>query len=170
MKRSADLNISVERISDHALGYRCTNADPDGRYRITKEVIGDPHLPCLLQRTRITGASKSFLSNLKLFDLCAPHLEIGGAGNNEYIAIANGQRILMAQKNGKCLALGATVPFSHVSCGYVGSSDGWTDLQNFKMDWEFDSASEGNVALTGPWLGVKAKNSPWPGVSAFAED
>ena len=144
-----DLKVSVERISDHALGYRCTNSDPEGRYAITKEVIGDPHLPCLLQRTRITGASKSFLANLKIFALCAPHLEIGGAGNNAYIAIANGQRILMAQKGSKWLAMGATVPFSCVSCGYVGSSDGWTDLQNFTMDWEFDKASDGNVALTG---------------------
>ena len=144
-----DLKVSVERISDHTLGYRCTNADPDGRYAITKEVIGDPHLPCLLQRTRITGASKSFLANLKIFALCAPHLEIGGAGNNAYTAIANGQRILMAQKGSKWLAMGATVPFSRVSCGYVGSSDGWTDLQNFTMDWEFDKASDGNVALTG---------------------
>lgn len=36
-----DLKIPVERISNHALGYRCTNADPDGRYTITKGVIGD---------------------------------------------------------------------------------------------------------------------------------
>ena len=143
-----DLKASVERISDHALGFRCTNADPGGRYTITKEVIGDPHLPCLLQRTRIAGKNKSFLANLKIFALCAPHLEIGGARNNAYIAIANGQRILMAQKGSKWLAMGATVPFLRVSCGYVGSSDGWTDLQNFKMDWEFDKASDGNVALT----------------------
>ena len=80
-----DLKVSVERISDHALGYRCTNADPDGRYTITKELIGDPHLPCLLHHTRITGKEKSFLANLKIFALCAPHLEIGGAGNNGYI-------------------------------------------------------------------------------------
>ena len=144
-----DLKISVERISDHALGYRCTNTDPEGRYTITKEVIGDPHLPCLLQHTRISGADKSFLANLKIFALCAPHLEMGGAGNNAYTALAGGQRILMAQKGSKWLAMGATVPFSRLSCGYVGSSDGWTDLQNFKMDWEFDRASDGNVALTG---------------------
>jgi len=156
-KEKRDLKASVDRISDHALGYRCTNADPDGRYTITKEVIGDPHLPCLLQRTRITGPSKSFLDNLKIFALCAPHIEIGGAGNNAYIAIANGQRILMAQKGSNWLAMGATVPFSRVSCGYVGSSDGWTDLQNFKMDWEFDKASDGNVALTAQldWSGDK---------------
>ena len=143
-----DLKVSVERLSDHSLGYRCTNTDPQGRYTIIKEIIGAPHAPCLLQRTRITG-DHSFLANLKIFALCAPHLEVGGAGNNAYIMSANGQRILMAQKNGKWLAMGATIPFSHLSCGYVGSSDGWTDLQNYKMDWEFEKASDGNVALMG---------------------
>jgi glucoamylase len=145
-----DLTVLMERISDHALGYRCTNADPDGRYTITKEIIGDPHLPCLLQRTQISSKDSAFLAGLKIFALCAPHLEIGGAGNNGYITIANGRRILMAQKGDKWMAMGATVPFSHLSCGYVGASDGWTDLhEDFKMDWEFERASDGNIALTG---------------------
>ena len=143
-----DLTLAVERISDHALGYRCINHDPGGRYTITKDVITDPHLPCLLQRTRLTGNDTDFVQSLKLFALCAPHLEIGGAGNNAYIAIANGQRILMAKKGSKWMAMGANVPFLRLSCGYVGASDGWTDLQNFNMDWEFDQASDGNVALT----------------------
>jgi glucoamylase len=145
-----DLTVRMERISDHALGYRCTNADPDGRYTITKEVIGDPHLPCLLQHTQITSKDSAFLAGLKIFALCAPHLEIGGAGNNGYITIANGRRILMAQRADKWMALGATVPFSHLSCGYVGTSDGWTDLhEDFKMDREFARAGDGNIALTG---------------------
>lgn len=46
------------------------------------------------------------------------------------------------------MAMGTTLAISHLSCGYVGLSDGWTDLQNFTMDWEFDKASEGSVALT----------------------
>jgi glucoamylase len=145
-----DFAVNIERISDHVLGYRCINSDRDGRYTITKEIIGDPHLPCLLQRTRITGTDKAFLADLKIFALCAPHLEVGGSANNGYIALANGQRILMAQKGNKWMAMGATVPFSHLSCGYVGVSDGWTDIHgNFKMDWEFDCASDGNIALTG---------------------
>lgn len=140
----------MERLSNHALGFRCSNRDPDGRYIIRKEVISDPHLPCLLVRTSITGKDKSLLHKLKLFALCAPHLEIGGAGNNGYIVLANGIRILMAHKEDKWMALGATVPFSRLSCGYVGSSDGWTDLHDdFTMDWEFDSAPDGNIALTG---------------------
>ena len=40
--------------------------------------------------------------------------------------------------------------FRKLSCGYVGTSDGWTDLaHNFKMDWEYDTALDGNIALTG---------------------
>jgi len=145
-----DLAVKMERISDHVLGYRCINADTKGRYTITKYVIGDPHLPCLLQRTRISGKDKTSLTDLKLFALCAPHLEGGGSGNNGYVTSANGQRVLMAQRGGKWMAMGATVPFLHLSCGYVGISDGWTDLHDdFRMDWEFERASDGNIALTG---------------------
>jgi glucoamylase len=145
-----DLTVKMERISDHALAYRCVNADPDGRYTITKEIISHPYHPCLLTRTSLTGKDEAFLANLKLFALCAPHLEVGGYGNNGYIVLADGQRILMAHKGGKWMAMAATVPFAHLSCGYVGASDGWTDLHHdFKMDWEFTSAPDGNIALTG---------------------
>jgi glucoamylase len=145
-----DLTVKMERIYDHVLGYRCTNADADGRYSITKDIIGDPHLPCLLQRTRISGKDKTSPTNLRLLALCAPHLEGGGSGNNGYVTSANGQRILMAQRGGKWMAMVATVPFLRVSCGYVGVSDGWTDLHDdFKMGWVFERASDGNIALTG---------------------
>jgi len=77
-----DLTVKMERISDHVLGYRCINADAKGRYTITKDIIGDPHLPCLLQRARISGKDRSSLTDLKLFALCAPHLEGGGSSNN----------------------------------------------------------------------------------------
>jgi glucoamylase len=143
------LKHKFERLSDHALGYRCTNSDPDGRYAIVKEMITDPHLACVLQRTKLTG-DEAFISQLQLYALCAPHLEVGGWGNNGYVAELNGRKILMAQKEGTWLALAASVPFSRTSCGYVGRSDGWTDLSgNFQMDWEFDHANDGNTALTG---------------------
>jgi glucoamylase len=143
------LKSKFERLSDHTLGYRCTNSDPEGRYGSVKEIITSPHLACVLQRTKITG-DKAFISKLHLFALCAPHLEVGGWGNNGYVAELDGRKILMAQKDGTWLALAANVPFIRTSCGYVGSSDGWTDLaHNFQMDWEFDHATDGNIALTG---------------------
>jgi glucoamylase len=117
------LNSKFERLSDHALGYRCTNSDPHGRYALMKEIITDPHLACVLQRTKVTG-DETFVSKLRLYALCAPHLEVGGWGNNGYVVELSGRKILMAQKQGTWLALAATVPFSRVSCGYVGRSDG----------------------------------------------
>jgi len=139
----------VERMWSHALGYRITNWDSQGRYSVIKEVISDPYLSCILQRTQLKGLPET-ISQLKLYVLCAPHLEVGGWGNNARVTQVAGRQILTAQKGGTWLALGATVPFARLSCGYVGASDGWTDLaDNFQMDWEFDQALNGNVALMG---------------------
>jgi glucoamylase len=56
-----------------------------------------------------------------------------------------GRKILAAQKGAIWLTIAATIPFTRLSCGYVGQSDGWTDLaENFQMDWEFDEALDGN--------------------------
>ncbi len=143
------LLTKVERLSRHALEYRITNTDPEGRYAIVKDILTDPHLSCVLQRTHLVG-DQHFLSRLRLYILCAPHIEVGGRGNNAYVVEVAGRQILAAEKRGTWLALAATAPFARLSCGYVGRSDGWTDLaDNFQMDWEFDCALDGNVALTG---------------------
>ena len=58
--------------------------------------------------------------------------------------------MLTAHKGGTWLVLAASVPFLRCSCGYVGTTDGWQDLaHDFRMDWEFDCAPDGNIALTG---------------------
>jgi glucoamylase len=143
------LESKIEPMWTHGLGYRITNCDPQGRYTVIKEVIADPHLSCILQHTKLTQESE-FISQLHLYTLCAPHLEVEGRGNNGYVVEVAGHLILTAEKEGTWLALGATIPFTRLSCGYVGESDGWTDLaDNFQMDWEFDSAVDGNLALTG---------------------
>ncbi len=144
-----DLDFNIERIADDALGYRCTNTDPGGRYAIVKDVIVNAHLPCLLQRTRLTASEAATLETLHLYVLCAPHLEVAGYGNTGYVKWVNGRRLLMAHKGGTWLAMGATAPFARTSCGFVGASDGWTDLHDdYVMHWEFDTASDGNIALT----------------------
>jgi len=143
------LKSDTDRLSPNVLGYRIKNSDPDGRYAIIKEIITNPHQPCVIQKTRIVG-DDDFLSKLSFYLLCAPHLEVGGAENNGYIVNVAGREILAAEKNGRWLALAANVPFSKLSCGYVGYSDGWTDLnENLVMDWEYDQATDGNIALTG---------------------
>jgi len=143
------LRPSVRRLSPHALGFHVRSEDPDGRYAIDKEVIASPHLPALLERVRFEVAP-AWRSRLQCYVLCAPHLDGGGWGNTARVLEVGHRKVLTATKGGSALALAASVPFRRLSCGFVGRSDGWTDLaENFTMDWEFASASDGNVALTG---------------------
>ncbi len=144
-----DLVTRLDPLSDHALGFRVTNTDREERYRITKEIVADPHQACLLIRTCLDGRP-SLVPSLRLFALCAPHLEVGGWGNTAEVITVSDRRLLIAHKGTTWLALGATIPFVRCSCGYVGVNDGWHDLHdNLEMDWEFDYAPDGNVALTG---------------------
>ena len=143
------LDNTHECLAPDALGYRITNVDPEGRYRIVKEVIADPHQDCVLVHTRLE-ADADLLAKLRLFALLAPHLEVGGRGNNGNVVQTNWGKVLTAHKGGTWLVLAASVPFLRCSCGYVGTTDGWQDLaHDFRMDWEFDSAPDGNIALTG---------------------
>ena len=140
----------VELLDPGALGFKITNTDPAGRYTIEKQIIGDPHLNCLLIHTRFNVAPE-WQGRLHLYVICAPHLDIGGWHNNGEVFHAKGQSVLLAYRENVHLALGAGgAGFSKLSCGYVGASDGWTDLaHNLKMDWEYDTALDGNIALTG---------------------
>ncbi len=143
------LYTKTERLTSHVLGYRVINSDPERRYTITKEIITDPRDSCILQHTKLTG-DPQLLAKLRLYALCAPHLSVGGGNDRAAVIEAAGWKILTAQEGDNWLAMAATVPFTRLSCGYVGESDGWTDLaDNWQMDWEFDEAKAGNVALTG---------------------
>ncbi len=144
------LESHCEREFEHALGYRVTSVDPQEGYTLDKEIISDPHLPCLLIHVRLTTRRSPAQPKLRLFVLAAPHLEVGGWGNTGQVVKVLGRDVLTAQKGGNALAVAATAPFVQSSVGFVGKSDGWTDLaDNFQLDWEFDSATNGNVALIG---------------------
>jgi glucoamylase len=143
------MESTTEWIEHHTLGVKIAKRDIQGRYVIEKEIVTDPHAACVLVRTRLSAAPE-LLPRLRLFALLAPHLEGGGAGNSGYVAQLGDREVLVATKGAVWLALGATVPFRRCSCGYVGASDGWTDLmKNREMDWSFDAAEDGNIALTG---------------------
>jgi len=144
-----ELLTSFEYIHPEAMGIRYINRDPDGRYSLTKEIICDPHHSVLLTRVRLEG-QKDLVPRLKVYALLAPHLDGGGAGNSARAVDVAGYKVLLAWKNQWSLAMGASCGFSRVSCGFVGASDGWRDLKdNFRMDWEFGSATNGNLAVVG---------------------
>ena len=144
-----DMVSETGYLSDHGLGARIVCADREGRYRLLKQVISDPHQPGVLIDVQLEG-DPSLLEKLHLYVLLAPHLAVGGWGNNGNAALIVGHEFLTAHKDGYWLALGATVPFVARSCGYVGLTDGWQDLRaNYRLDHQFSAADNGNIALTG---------------------
>ena len=143
-----NMRSEIECLGPVGLGFKITNYDREGRYTIEKQIIGDPHLSCLLVHTKF-NVMPEWRGRLHLYVLCAPHLQIGGWHNNAVVLHARGRQALMAYREDKFLALLATAHFERLSCGYVGVNDGWTDLANhLTMEYAYDSALDGNVALT----------------------
>jgi glucoamylase len=83
-------------IAEAALGFEVINCEKEGRYSIRKTVLGDPHQNCLLVRTRLE-APAALLPKLRLYVLCAPHLEIGGWHNNGEVLQIRGLSSLIFQ-------------------------------------------------------------------------
>ena len=145
-----DLDHKVEYPEQNVLLYRLTNSDRNGRYRLIKEIIGEPHSSVLLMQTRLEILDEKLRGKLRLYALLAPHLKGTGENNSARCHDTEGRKLFQAERDDVHMVLGCAPDFTRRSVGYVGSSDGWQDLMdNFKMDWSFEQAENGNIALTG---------------------
>ncbi|TLD69400.1 glucoamylase [Phragmitibacter flavus] len=145
-----DLLHEVEYPEKDCLFYRLTNSDKDGRYRLVKEVLADPHRSVVLVKSRLEVLDEALKGKLRVFALMAPHLEGRGKGNSAWVCDFAGRRLLRAERGRTFLALGCDRDFVKRSAGFVGVSDGWQDvMQHRGMEWEYGKAENGNVALTG---------------------
>ncbi len=145
-----DLDHEIEYPERDCLFYQLTNSEPGGRYRVVKHVLTDPHRSVLFVHTKLEVLDETLRGKLRLYALLAPHLGGFGAGNSGSCSEIGDDKLLHAQRKNVHLLMACSSGFSRRSIGYVGFSDGWQDLMdNFKMDWEFHSAENGNIALTG---------------------
>jgi glucoamylase len=123
-----DLESAISYIEEHTLGYHIESTDRERRYRLVKEIIADPHQPCVLIHSRVEAATELATRLRILYALLAPHLEVGGWGNSARRLRISDNTILLAWKDRTYLAMGTNAGFIEASCGYVGVSDGWQDL------------------------------------------
>jgi len=100
-----DLKSEISYIDEHTLGHHIESADGDRRYRLIKEIIADPHQPCVLVHMRIE-ATEEWAGRLHMYALLAPHLEVGGWGNSARRLRIGGKTILLAWKGRTYLAMG----------------------------------------------------------------
>ena len=145
-----DLDHRTEMPEKNVLLFRMTNSERHGRYRIIKEVIAEPHSSVLLMHSRLEILDESLRGKLRLYALLAPHLKGTGQHNSAWWHDPEGRKFIRARRQDTHMVFGAFPDFTRRSVGYVGTSDGWRDLKdNFKMDWEYQQAENGNVALMG---------------------
>jgi glucoamylase len=145
-----DLLHKTEYPEENSLFYRLTNSDREGRYRLVKEIVVDPHTSVLLMHTRLEILDEKLRGKLRLYALLAPHMKGTGKNNSAHLCGVGGRKLIEARREDIDMSFGCAPDFTRRSVGYVGFSDGWQDLMdNFKMDWEFDEAVDGNIALIG---------------------
>ena len=129
-KRHAESRI--EPLEDGVPAYRVVNAARDGIYRIEKRILVDPDRETVLQDIIFTPGAGS-AADFRLYALLAPHLVNAGMHNTAWIDDYKGVTMLFATGGyGICLALASSVGFSAATAGYVGVSDGWTQLQRHR--------------------------------------
>lgn len=139
----------IEMLAPRVPGFRLTNRCLHERYEISKVVLADPSRPVLLQLVTFRPILGD-LSDYGLYALLAPHISNQGSGNSGWVGDYKGIPMLFAARERTALALACSVPFAKASCGYVGVSDGWQDVNAHKrMTWLYPEATDGNIALTG---------------------
>jgi glucoamylase len=145
-----DLEHKTEYPEKNALFYRLTTIAPGGRYKITKDVITDPHLSVFLMSVQFEIVDESLRNKLRAYALLAPHVKGLGQHNSSQFSNVDGRKFFHVQREDIHMTFGTVPDFKRRSVGYVGFSDGWQDLMHdFKMSWEFERALDGNVALLG---------------------
>ncbi len=128
--------------------YKIINTCIENNYRIEKEIITDPFRNSVLQKTNFTSLKRK--NEFHLYALLAPHLGNHGAGNTAWVGDYKGFPMIFAYRDGVALAFACNIFWKNSSVGFVGSSDGWQDLnKNKELSICYQNAENGNVALTG---------------------
>ncbi len=146
-ERTATVSTTEYLHADNAgrplsLAYKITNTDREGKYRIEKHLFTDPDRQVLFVRVIFTASEE----NITPYILLNPDVKATGSGDVAYVT-----RDFLNAREGHdlFLSLKCSAGFVKSSAGFVGRSDGWQDLhQDRSLDWEYDWADGGNVAMT----------------------
>jgi glucoamylase len=134
--------------------YRVITEDPAHEFEIEKRIFTDPDRNALILRVKITAGS----GPVTPYAILEPHMANTGGGDFAE-ASANG---LYAHEGAVHLALRPSAPFETASAGFLGASDGLTDLKaNGRLTHAYASTGDtaGAVVLTGALPTIAAGQS-----------
>lgn len=135
-----DLEHQVQIISPSLV--KIINVDKKNKYRITHTFYPHKSSAVLIDEIEIETSQ----SELKFYLLTNPQLNNTAA--NDSVKTSDGGFVFHERKTK--LLITTNVGFIKKSVGFVGFSDGYQDLvHDFTMDFDFTSATNGNVASMG---------------------
>src|SRR5947209_5972353 len=138
-----DTSHTLVGTDARSLSYQQVNTDAARRFRIVKTYTTDPGRSVLLMRVHFESLTNQPLHLYVLYD---PSL----SGNGDDDSGSTVGSTLVASDASASSALMSSPAFTKTSSGYLGTSDGWSDLSsNYAMDWNYNSAPDGNVMQTG---------------------
>ena len=153
-------NYTVKQADPRSMRWQIETENQQHGWQISKQVFTDSQQDALIQRVTFRASQGKTLGDFKLYLLFKPALDNTASHNTAQTLPTAGSLALVASHQLRSSALLSSLPW-HVqngvpmlSNGFVGQSDGWTDLlgkSGHTMDWTFDQASDGNVAQMG-WL------------------
>jgi len=133
----------VTRLVDaSSLLYQQIDTEQSGRWRLTITYVTDPARSSLLLNAKFESLTHV---PYQLYVYYNPSLTNGMSESG----MTQGKDFITSD-NQAASALVATPAFTETSNGYLGTSDGWTDIhQHYHMEWHYSSAPNGNVVQTG---------------------
>ncbi|HEX8662290.1 MAG TPA: glucan 1,4-alpha-glucosidase, partial [Brevundimonas sp.] len=138
--------------------YRVVTTDKQSRYEIEKRIYTDPDSQSLVIRTSI----RALEGDITPYLLLEPHMANTGIGDRGDVEDAGGEGelasmnltgfgALHASEGDVHLTLLGLGRFTARSVGFVGQSDGLTDLADRRLDQSYSATGDntGNIMLTG---------------------
>jgi glucoamylase len=142
--RETDVRSRVSLADPKSLTYEQVTGSSEHGWRLHKTWVTDPGRDTLLLRLRFESRRRG----LKLYLVYDPALANTGDDDSARSAGAT----LLASDGKAASALVADPAPRATSNGFLGASDGWTDLADHRLDGRYSEAANGNVvqtALTG---------------------
>jgi glucoamylase len=150
-RESTGMRHRTIRPDVRSLRFRQVNEDKQGRYRIVETFVTDPRRDALEVRVRFSSLDGGRYHLYALYD---PSLANNGMDDSGRTT----GHTLVASDPTVGTALVSRPRFGATSTGYLGTSDGWSDLKgDQRLDHTFDHAGPGNIVQIGRITGVTGR-------------
>lgn len=153
---------TVSQPDKRSMRWQATTSNLQHNWRLIKSIFTDPGRNALILRVTFEALGGRDVRQFNLYLLHNPAMDNSGGGDTSRTLARGGRTMLVASQNQRASALSVSRPWKldpgnapMVSNGFVGVSDGWTDLlggsADKTMDLRIDVAENGNVAQMG-WI------------------